>query len=102
MMWNYGWCERGRPRASRRLGPLRVERVLHAIADEVERQHGEQQRHAREEQEPPGHVEDRRRLCEHLAPRRIGGLNTYAEEGERGLEQDVRGDEQRGVDDDRR
>src|SRR3954471_1827824 len=102
MMWNYGWwCERRRPRASRRLGPLRVERVLHAVADQVERQHGEQQRHAREEQEPPGDVEDRRRLREHLAPRWLRGLDTHAEEGERRLEQDVRRDEQRGVDDDR-
>src|SRR3954471_6922477 len=39
---------------------LGVQRVLHAVAHEVERQHREQQRHAREEHVPPRRVEDRR------------------------------------------
>src|SRR3954451_17864322 len=101
MMWNYGWCERGSPKESLGLAALRVESVLHAVADQVEGQHGEQQRHGREEQEPRGDVEDRRRLREHLAPRWLRWLDTHAEEGERRLEQDVRRDEQRGVDADR-
>src|SRR4051812_8397279 len=52
-----------------RLPALRVQRVLHAVTHEVEREHRKQQRHAREEHVPPRGVEDRRRVGEHLAPR---------------------------------
>src|SRR3954464_1149945 len=42
------------------LRALGIQSVLHAIADEVEGQHGQQQRHTREEHEPPRGIELRR------------------------------------------
>src|SRR3954463_1555395 len=73
------------------LRALGVQRVLHAVADEVEGQHGQQERHTREEHVPPRTVELRRRLGEHRAPCRVP-LDAHAEERQRRLEQDVRGD----------
>src|SRR5690242_18368851 len=66
-----------RPRA------LGIQRVLHAVAHEVEREHGEQQRAPRREHVPPRRVEDLRGVGEHLAPRGLRRLDADAEERER-------------------
>src|SRR5919109_3277298 len=79
-----------------------VEGVPHAVAEEVEGEHGEDERRAREGEEPPGRVEDRGGLGDHLAPARLGRLDSHAEVGEGRLEQDVLRDDERRVDDDRR
>src|SRR3954453_3065914 len=80
----------------------RVEGVLQAVPDEVEREHREEQREAGEEHEPPGDVEDAGGFRDHRAPRGLGRLHADAEEREGGLEEDVRRDQNRRVDDDRR
>src|SRR5213593_2128263 len=80
----------------------RVERVADPVPEQVERQHGEQERGAGEREEPPRAVEDRRRLRDHLAPARLRRVDADAEERERRLEQDVLRDDERRVDDDRR
>src|SRR5262245_29712396 len=68
---------------------LGVQGVLHAVADEVEGEHGQQQGHTREEHVPPRGVEFRRRFGEHRPPRRVA-LHAHAEERQCRLEQDVR------------
>src|SRR5215216_5743152 len=79
-----------------------VERVLQPVADEVEGEHGEEQREAGEEHEPPGVGEQLAGLGDHRAPRRRAAGDADAEERERRLEQDVGRDQQRRVDDQRR
>src|SRR6478735_1395308 len=79
-----------------------VERVANAVSEEVEREHGEDEGGTREREVPPGGVEDRGRLGDHLAPARLGWVDSDAEVRERCLEQDVLRDDQRREDDDRR
>src|ERR1035441_1141846 len=78
-----------------------VQSVLQSVAEQVEREHGQQQGKAREGHLPPSGVEDRRRRGDHLAP--AGGRRTDAdaEERQRSLQQDVQRDKQRRVDDHR-
>src|ERR1044071_2146001 len=80
---------------------LRIERVSKSIAREVERQDREQQEQSREEHEPPGDVDLVGRVGDHAPPRGLAVRDPQAEEREVRLEQDVAGDEQRGVDHDR-
>src|SRR6478752_10393997 len=80
----------------------RVEGVLQTVADQVERQDGQQEGEARESHEPPGGVEDAGGVGDHRPPARGGWLDADAQERQRCLEQDVRRDQQRRVDDDRR
>src|ERR671930_104039 len=80
----------------------RVEGVADPVAEQVERENGEQERGAGEGEEPPGAAEDRGRLRDHLAPARLRRIDADAEKRERRLEQDVLRDHQRRVDDDRR
>src|SRR6202020_1817440 len=79
--------------ASSRL-PARIEGVQQAVADQVERQHREQQRRSRKDHVPPGGVEGGGGVVDHLAPRRGGRADPDAEERERRLEQDVGGDQE--------
>src|SRR5919197_2599495 len=80
----------------------RVEGVADPVAEQVERENGEQERGAGESEEPPGGVEDRRRLRDHLAPARLRRIDADTEKRECRLEQDVLRDHERRVDDDRR
>src|ERR1019366_3877873 len=79
-----------------------IQGILQAVAEQVERQNGQQQRDARESHVPPGGVEDGGGRGDHLAPAGRRRAHTHAEERQRRLEQDVRRDQQRGVHDDRR
>src|SRR2546430_17526734 len=78
-----------------------IERVLHGIANEVEGEHGQERRQAREEHVPPSLREDGGGIGDQLAPASGWRLNADAEERERGLVEDHLRDEDRGVDDDR-
>ena len=80
----------------------RVEGILQAVAEQVEGEHGEQQRKPGEQHVPPRGVEDRSGVGEHLPPAGRGRAHADAEERERRLEQDVGRDQQAGVDDQRR
>src|SRR3954464_2097530 len=62
-----------------------VEGILQAVADDVERQHGDQQGQARERHEPPRVLEDGRRVGDHGAPRGLGRIHADAEERQGGL-----------------
>src|SRR5262249_19500707 len=79
----------------------RVECVAYAVAQEVESEHRQEQRDPWEREEPPGGVEDRRRLGEHLAPARLRRADADTEIRQRRLEQNVLRDHERRVDDDR-
>src|SRR5438105_9961617 len=68
---------------------LRIERVVEAIADEVERQHRHQQRHSGKHHVPPLGAEVRARVGNHLAPAGGWWLDSDPEVRERSLEQDV-------------
>src|SRR4029453_5593108 len=80
---------------------LRVQRVAQTVAEQVEGQDGDEDRHAGPEHEVRQRVVPDR-FGQHAAPGGGGGTDTDAEERERGLEQDVRGDQQGRVDQDRR
>ena len=80
---------------------LRVERVLQSVADEVEREHGQHEGRAREDHVPPGSLEVGRGVGDHLAPARGRRLDADPEERQGGLEEDVLGQDERRVDDDR-
>src|SRR5947207_15825147 len=67
----------------------RVERVAQSISKQVEGEHRQQQRGAREDHVPPRRVEDRRCRGDHLAPARRRRSHADAQERQRGLEQDV-------------
>src|SRR5690606_25229156 len=89
------------------LATLRIEGIAEAVAEQVEREHGDEDRHAREEDEVRLGVVERDRVGEHAAPGhsrltdRLPG-NAHTKERERRLEQDVRRYQQRRVDEDRR
>src|SRR4051794_12672744 len=80
---------------------LRIEGVTQPIAEQVESQHCDEDGHAREEHEVPDRVEPGR-FREHAAPAGRRRADAHAEERQRRLEQDVRRDQQGGVDQDRR
>src|ERR1700745_2361828 len=52
-----------------------VERVADSVAEQVEREHRQEQRSARECEVPPRRAVDRRRVGQHLSPARGGRLN---------------------------
>src|SRR3954453_11541080 len=79
-----------------------VEGVAQPVTEQVERQHGREDRQTREEHEVRVDLVPVRGVGEHAAPGRGRGPDADPEEGERRLEQDVRGDQQRRVDQDRR
>ncbi len=70
-------------------GEARVERVVQAFADQVERQHGQEDRDAREEADPPGVEQARAAGADHVAPAHQVRI-AEPEEGQRGFEQDRR------------
>src|SRR5215510_4486376 len=78
---------------------LRIERVAQAIAEDVEGEHGAEDRHARPEHEVRHRVVVHG-VREHAAPRRGRRAHADAEEGQCRLEEDVRRDQQRRVDQD--
>ena len=95
---------RGAWGATSRASParLRVEGVAQAVAEQVERQHGDEDGQTRHDHVRGVDLERLDRLGQHLAPGRRRRLHADPEEGERGLVQDVGGDGQRGVDEHRR
>src|SRR5579884_2305891 len=78
-----------------------VERVAEAVAEQVERESRDDQERAREQHQPPGDVVELRGVVEDRAPRRLGRGDAEPEVRERGLEEDVRRDQQRAVHDQR-
>ena len=84
------------------LGGFRIEGVTKPITGEVESESRNKEEQPGEDHHPPRCGEDRRSLRQHATPRGGGRRYTHAEERERGLEQDVRWDDQRRVNDDRR
>src|SRR4051812_916156 len=56
-----------------------VEGVAHSVAEQVEREHREEQRAAREGEVPPRRAVDGSRVSEHLSPARSRGLDADAE-----------------------
>src|SRR5262245_1544245 len=65
-----------------------VEDVAKAVAHQVEREHGDHDRDAREHRDPRGGLEMRAPLVEHVAPRRDGRLGRQAEVAQRGFDED--------------
>src|SRR6266508_5022801 len=57
-----------------------VQRVADAVAQQVERERGGQQRQPREQREPPGDLVEGQRVAEHPAPGRGGWGHAEAEE----------------------
>src|SRR5579863_7035901 len=76
----------------------RVHGVPDAVAEQVERERGEQQESGREDQVPPGGLVERLGLGEQVAPARGRRLDAHPEVGEGGLEHDRGGNGQRGQD----
>ena len=76
-----------------------VERITHAVTENVERDRRNEQGQSREHQEPPRLLVHVLRLGDHLAP--VGGRRRDAQTKKRqaGLEHDSDGDQQRGIDD---
>src|SRR5437667_3968234 len=68
-----GVHSRGSPRAG-------IERVLHAVPDEIQAQHRQDDRDPGEHGDPPGHVVERDPLLDHVAPRGGGRLTSHAQE----------------------
>src|SRR6202043_3426250 len=68
-------------------GQTRVERVVEAVADQVEREHGGDDRDPGEQAEPPCVTDGRAALPDHVAPAHQV-LIAEAEEADPGLEQD--------------
>ena len=90
-------------RGARRLerstaGPLgfaalaRVERVADAVAHQVERERGQQDRGPRHEDQPRGQAHEAVAAAHVGAPRGLGRLDAHAQEGQRGLGQQREGD----------
>src|SRR5262245_7717743 len=80
------------------LGGPRVQRVAHAVPQEVEGEHREDERRPGEGEVPPGRAEDRGGLGDHLAPAGLWRVDADAEVREGRLEQDVLRDDERRVD----
>ena len=81
----------------------RVERVAHAVAEEVEGQRGDQQRDAGEEQEPPGDVGSSCERSSIIPPQSaVGGGTPSPRKDSVASDDDHHRDQQRRVDDDRR
>src|SRR4029434_1906121 len=77
------------------LAQARIERVANALTKEVVREHGQQDRQARIDREPPGQLDRVLALVEDVAPRRVRRLHAEAKEGEAGLGEDGGGDAER-------
>ena len=67
---------------------VRVENVTQAVADQVERQHGDHDRDAREHRDPRRGLQIRPPLVQHVAPRRRGRLRRQPEVAQRRLDED--------------
>src|SRR6266850_5776867 len=99
-----------RPTISRRSRPRSdladyvpwIERVAQPVADEVDRDHREEDEEPGEERDPRRLVHVGGRVVQHVAPRRRGWLDAQAEERERALGDDRATDTERTGDDDRR
>src|SRR5207302_9385263 len=79
-----------------------VEGVGDSVAEQVEREHREEQRAAREGEVPPRRAVDGSRVGEHLPPAGSRRLDADAEIRQCSLEQDVLRNDQCRIDDDRR
>ena len=77
------------------LALARVERVAQAVAEQIERQHHEEDRKARPDRHPRRLGQEALRRVEHAAPGRRGRLLAEAEERQRGFGDDGGGDRQR-------
>src|SRR6266540_1831054 len=73
----------------------RIERVAKAVAEDVERQHREDDREPRRECQPRRRRDPLLTRCDQRSPRRVRRLDARAQERKRGLGQDVVGDDQR-------
>src|SRR3989442_471239 len=78
-----------------------IERVPDGVADQVEGDHREHERDAREQREPGRLPQHQPPVVDHVAPRRGGLGDAEAEEAEHRLGQDGRRDQQGAEDDDR-
>jgi hypothetical protein len=74
-----------RPLIASRLG---IERVAQAVAHQVEREHRDQDREARQRDDPPRALDELERAREHRAPLGRRRLRAQAEEAERGRVED--------------
>src|SRR5437870_8020021 len=83
------------------LGPG-VEGVTQAVAEDVQREHGEHDRDSGDEREPRGARDLILAARDQVPPRRVGQAHARAEEREPGLGEDVVRDDQREEDEDRR
>ena len=79
-----------------------IERIAQAVAQQIERQHGDQDREAREGHDPPGAQHELARVGEHRAPFRRRRLRAEPEEAERRRVEDRGRDAERGLHDQRR
>src|SRR5687768_8000689 len=80
-----------------------VERLLHAVTDEVDQQHDEDDRGAGKVEEPPGGAGETQSLTDEQTERRVGWLDAESEERKRRLKADGachvrRGDDGDGAD----
>src|SRR2546425_12350003 len=67
---------------------VRVENVTEPVADQIERQHGDHDRNAREHRDPRRGLQIRPPLVQHVAPRRRRRLRRQPEIAQRGLDED--------------
>src|SRR5260370_17369905 len=79
-----------------------IERVAEPVAEQVDAERREGERRAREGGEPPGDVEEVAALGEHAPPRGRRRLDAEAEEADRRLRDDERGELEARDDDDGR
>ena len=81
--------------------PTRIERVAQTVADEVDREHGEEDGEPGEHGEPPLVFEVADRVGQQVAPARRRRLDAETEERQRGLDEDRLRDHEGRVHDDR-
>ena len=81
---------------------LGIQRIAQPVAEQVERQHGEQDRKARKRQHPPRALIELQRAGQHRAPFRRRRLRAEAEEAQRRRIQDRGGEAERRLHDQRR
>src|SRR5262249_44567373 len=84
------------------LPAIGVEDVAQAVADQVEREHGDHDGDPGEHGDPRRRLEIRPSLIQHVAPRGRGRLSREAEVGKRGLDQDRLGQGHGALDHERR
>src|SRR5262249_54613064 len=78
-----------------RLAQARIERVADALAEEIVREHGDEDRESRVHRHPPRDLDRVLAVVQDVAPCRVGGLDAQTEEGQAGLRQDRRGNAKR-------